>query len=194
MASRTRRAGRSQSTIYDWVRAFTPRFIEAARSQRAPLGERWRVDETYIKVDGRWRYLFRAIDEHGQIVDVYLSDHRNTAAARAFFEEAIHASDVTPTEVTTDKAKYYPSVLGAVVPLAQHRRSKYLNNPLERDHQHLKGRVRSMRRFKNVGAASHFCRGHALIRNLAGGYWPLAAEIAPRLRLATAWSALGAAL
>jgi transposase-like protein len=84
--------------------------------------------------------------------------------------------------------------LGAVVPLTQHRRSKHLNNPLERDHQHLKGRVRSMRRFKNVGAASNFCRGHALIRNLAGGYWPLTAEVAPRLRLATAWSALGAAL
>ncbi len=181
MASRTRRAGRSQSTIYDWVRAFTPRFIEAARSQRAPLG-------------GRWRYLFRAIDEHGQIVDVYLSDHRDTAAARAFFEEAIHTSDVTPTEVTTDKAKCYPSALGAVVPLTQHRRSKYLNNPLERDHQHLKGRVRSMRRFKNVGAASNFCGGHALIRNLAGGYWPLTVEVAPRLRVATVWSALGAAL
>ena len=108
MASRTRRAGRSQSKIYDWVRAFTPRFIEAARSQRGPLGGRWRVDETYIKVGGRWRYLFRAIDEHGQIVDVYLSDHRDTAATRAFLEEAIHASDVTPTEVTTDKAKCYP--------------------------------------------------------------------------------------
>ena len=182
------------STIYDWVRAFTPRFIEAARWQRAPLGGRWRVEETYIKVGGRWRYLFGAIDEHGQIVDVYLSDHRDTAAAGAFFEEAIHTSDVTPTEVTTDKAKCYPSALGAVVPFTQHRRSKYLNNPLERDHQHLKGRVRSMRRFKNVGAASNFCRGHALIRNLAGGYWPLTAEVAPRLRLASAWSALGAAL
>jgi transposase-like protein len=89
------------STIYDWVRAFTPRFIEAARTHRAPVGSRWRVDETYLKIGGRQRYLFRAIDEHGQIIDVYLSDRRNADAARTFFKEAIQGSSVTPTRVTT---------------------------------------------------------------------------------------------
>ena len=95
------------STIYDWVRAFTPRFIQAARVQRTPVGGHWLVDETYLKIGGRWRYLFRAIDEQGQIVDVYLSERRNAAAARAFFEEAIHSSEVVPTQVTIDKAKCY---------------------------------------------------------------------------------------
>ena len=72
------------STIYDWVQAFTPHFIEAARPHRTRAGTRWRVDETLLKIGGRWRYVFRAIDEHGQVVDVYLSDHRDAASARAF--------------------------------------------------------------------------------------------------------------
>jgi len=147
------------STIYDWVRTCTPRFIAAARAHRAPVGGRWHVDETYLKIDGRQRYLFRAIDEQGQIIDVYLSDRRNTAAACTFFEEAIHVSGVTPTRVTTDKAKCYPPALRTVLPQADHRSSKYLNTSLERDHQHLKGRVRPMRRFKATTSASTFCRG-----------------------------------
>jgi IS6 family transposase len=178
------------STIYDWVQAFTPHFIEAARQHRSPVGARWRVDETLLKINGRWRYVFRGIDEHGQIVDIYLSDHRDAAAARAFFGRAITTTDVMPTRVTSDKAKCYPPALRALVPAAEHRCSKYLNNGLERDHQFLKGRVRPMRRFKATATASTFCRGHALIRNLGRGFSRLAPGAAPRLRLATAWTAL----
>ncbi len=111
------------STIYDWVRAFTPRFIAAARAHRSPVGTSWRVDETYLKIGKRWHYLYRAIDEHGQIVDVHLSDRRNAAAAQAFFEAAMDASTVTPTRVTTDKAKCYPPALRTVLPNVEHRSS-----------------------------------------------------------------------
>jgi transposase, IS6 family len=182
------------STIYDWVQAFTPRFIEAGRMHRSRVGTRWRVDETLLKLGGRWRYVFRAIDEHGQVVDVYLSDHRGAASARAFFDRAITATEVVPTRVTSDKAKCYPPALRTVLPGAEHRSSKFLNNGLERDHQLLKGRVRPMRRFKTTGAASTFCRGHALIRNLGRGFSRLTAGAPARLRLATAWDALVAAL
>jgi len=182
------------STIYDWVQAFTPRFIDAARRHRSPIGTRWRVDETLLKIAGRWRYVFRGLDEHGQIVDVYLSDRRDAASARAFFERALASSDAAPTLITTDKAKCYPPALRTLLPTAEHRCSKYLNNGLERDHQFLKGRVRPMRRFKTAATASRFCRGHALIRNLGRGFTRLAAGAAPRLRLATAWTALAALL
>jgi IS6 family transposase len=182
------------STIYDWVQAFTPHLIEAARKHRSPVGARWRVDETLVKIGGRWRYVFRAIDEHGQVVDAYLSDHRDAASARAFFERAIAAAGVMPTRVTSDKAKCYPPALRALLPAAEHRSSKYLNNGLERDHQFLKGRVRPMRRFKTAATASTFCRGHALMRNLARGFSPLAAGTPPRLRLATAWETLATML
>ncbi len=125
---------------------------------------------------------------------MYRSNRRTADAARTLFEAAIHGSGVTPTRVTTDKAKCYPPALRAVLPLAEQRSSKYRNNGLQRDHQHLKGRIRPMRRFKTTGGASNFCGGHALIGNLACGHALLAAEAAPRLRLATAWSALAATL
>ena len=182
------------STIYDWVQAFTPRFLEAARQHRSPVGTRWRVDETLLKIAGRWRYVFRCLDEHGQIVDVYLSDHRDVASARAFFDRAITTAAVMPTRVTSDKAKCYPPALRALMPAAEHHCSKYLNNGLERDPQFLKGRVRPMRRFKSTATANTFCRGHALIRNLGRGCTRLAAGAAPRLRLATAWTALATML
>ena len=182
------------STIYDWVQAFTPRFLEAARRHRSPVGTRWRLDETLLKMGGRWRYVFRCLDEHGQIVDVYLSDHRDAASARAFFERALASSDAAPTRITSDKAKCYPPALRTLLPWAEHRCSKYLNNRLERDHQFLKGRVGPMRCFEMAATASMFCRGHALIRNLGRGFTRLAAEAAPRLRLATAWTALAVRL
>jgi transposase-like protein len=90
------------STVYDWVRAFTPRFIAAAQAHRSTIGRRWRVDETYVKTGQRWHELYRAINEQGQIVDGSLSARRNTAAAHAFFKGPIQTSKVAPTRVTTD--------------------------------------------------------------------------------------------
>ncbi len=182
------------STVYDWVQAFTPYVIDAARTDRTNVGKRWRVDETYLKIDGRWRYLFRAVDEHGQIVDVYVSNRRDVAAAQAFFERAINASGITPTRITSDKATCYPPALRTILPAAEHRSSKYLNNALERDHQHLKGRVRPMRGFKTMGGARIICQGHALIRNLLRGFSSRTAAVVPRQRLATAWAVLAATL
>jgi transposase-like protein len=180
------------STIYDWVQASTPRFIAAARAHRSPVTPKWHVDETLLKTGKRWRYVFRAIDEAGQIVAVYLSDHRDAASARAFFERALAATGVVPVRVTSDQAKGYPPARRAVLPLAEHRPSKFLNNRLERDRQHLKGRMRPMRRFKRAETANTFCRGHALIRNLGQGFSPLTAGLPPRQRLATTWPALAA--
>jgi len=155
---------------------------------------KWRVDETLFKIGGRWRYAFRAIDEDGQIVDVLLSDRRDAASAKAFFEQAMTSTEVTPTRVTTDNARCYPPALPIVLPDAEHRSSHYLNNGLERDHQHLKGRARPMRHFKRLARANTFCRGHTLIRNLGQGFSDLTADVAPRLRLATAWTVLTATL
>ena len=180
------------------MRTFTPRCIAAARTYRAAVGTRWHVDETYLKNGGRWRYLYRAIDEQGHIVDVYLSKRRNAEAARTFFKRAIDSSDVTPTQVATDKAKSYPPALRAVLPLMEQRSSKYLNNRLERDHRQGcplgQGRVRSLRRFKMVESAASFCRGHTLIRNLHQGFSRLTGGVAACRRMAVAWAALAATL
>ena len=83
-------------TVYRWVQRFTPLLAEAARPCRHAVGDRWQADETYVKVAGRWRYVYRAIDQFGQVIDVFVSPQRDTAAARRFLERAIAATKVTP--------------------------------------------------------------------------------------------------
>ena len=89
------------------------------------------MDETSCAFRGQHAYIYRAIDEDGQVVDASFSERRNAAAAQAFFERALAETEVTPVRVTTDKAKCYPPALRAVLPGVEHRRSKYLNNGLE---------------------------------------------------------------
>ena len=106
-------------TVYRWVQTCTPEFIDAARPSRHSVGNRWFVDETYVKVAGRWTYLYRAVDQHGQVIDVLLSEHRDGAAARAFFTRALSFGSA-PVEVTTDRAPVYPGVLDELTPGARH--------------------------------------------------------------------------
>ena len=152
------------------------------------------MDETYCRLKGRWAYCYRAIDQDGQVVDVYVSERRNAAAARAFFERAIAETGVTPERVVTDKAACYPPVLRALLPEAEHRMSKYLNNGLERDHGHLKQRLRPMRGFKQLTSADGFTRGHALVQNLRNGCSILTEGVRRPLRLATACPQLARAI
>jgi transposase-like protein len=91
-------------TAYRWVQRFTPLLAEAARPCRPRAGDRWFVDETYVRVGGRWRYVYRAIDQFGQVIDVFVSPRRDVQAARQFFEQAIGATKVAPVEVVTDRA------------------------------------------------------------------------------------------
>jgi transposase, IS6 family len=97
------------------VQRFTTEFIEAARPCRHAAGDRWFVDETYVKVAGQWAYLYRAVDQHGQVIDVLLSARRDLAAARRFFTRALRSGTV-PVEVTTDRASVCPRVLDELVP------------------------------------------------------------------------------
>ena len=90
-------------TLYRWVQRFTPILIDAADPYRCAVGERWFVDETYVKVSGVWRYVYRAIDNHGQVIDVYVSKRRHTVAARRFLDVAIRDHG-QPSEVVTDRA------------------------------------------------------------------------------------------
>jgi hypothetical protein len=106
------------------------------------------VDETYLKVGGTWRYLFRAIDQFGQVIDAFLSPRRNREAARRFFAQAISRTRVSPTEVTTDRYRVYPRVLDELLPAAFHDTEAHANNPLETDHGRLKARLRPMRGLK----------------------------------------------
>jgi transposase-like protein len=135
-------------TVYRWVQRFTPLLAEAARPCRHSVGDRWQVDETYVKVAGQWRYAYRAIDQFGQVIDVFVSPQRDASAAHRFFERAIDAIRVTPSEVVTDRAPTYPMVLDELLPVAWHRTDQYANNRIEADHGVLKSRLRPMRGLK----------------------------------------------
>ncbi len=179
-----------RSTVYRWVQRFLPLFQAAARPHRQPIGSTWRVDETYTRLAGTWTYIERAIDQEGQVVDAYFSERRNATAAHAFFERAIIETGVRPQRVTTDKAKCYPPALRTVLPNVEHRTSKYLNNGIERDHGHLKQRLRSMRGFKRAASAELVARGHAFAQNLRNGFSTLTAAVSRNMRLMRAWAQL----
>jgi putative transposase len=160
----------SHETVREWEAKLTPILTAELRQRRRGkngAGRRsWFVDETYLKVRGRWCYLYRAIDRNGDLIDTMLSEHRDMAAAKAFFRSAKSATGGIPDRVTTDGHGSYPrairSTLGQRV---VHRTSAYKNNGLEQDHRGIKGRIRCMRGFKAFSAAERFCRGYDELRD-----------------------------
>src|ERR1700756_8537 len=176
-------------TVYRWVQRFTPEFIEAARPCRHAPGDRWFVDETHVKVAGQWTYLYRAVDQHGQVIDVLLPAWRDLAAARRFSTRALRAGTV-PVEVTTDRAPVYPRVLDELVPSALHTFEQYANNPVEADHGRLKARLGPMRGLKRHRSARILAAGHAFVQNLRHGHYDIATEVPSPHRLRIAFDSL----
>ncbi len=177
-------------TIYRWVQRFTPLLIDAARPCRHSVGDRWFVDETYVKVAGDWRYGYRAVGQYGQVVDVYVSKRRNIAAAREFFADALSAHG-RPAEVTTDLAAPLLRVIDELIPEAVHDTEQYSNNRIEWDHGRLKARLRPMRGLGTDRTSSIVIRGHAFVQNLRRGHYDLGVESRnEQLRLAAAFEEL----
>jgi transposase-like protein len=145
------------------------------------------VDEIHVKVAGRWRYVYRAIDQFGQVIDVFVSSRRDAKAARRLFEQAIGTTKVAPVEVVTDRAATYPKVLEDLLPAAWHRTEQYANNRVEADHGWLKARLRPMRGLKQDRRARIAITGHALVQNLRRGHYELAVEEPASLRVAVAF-------
>ena len=156
-------------------------------------GDRWYVDETYVKVNGRWTYLYRAVDQHGQVIDVRLSTRRDLTAARTFFTRAL-ATGAVPVEVTTDRAPAYPRVLDELVPIARHDTERYANNRVEADHDRLKARLRPMRGVKTFRSAGILAIGHAFVQNLRRGHYDIATDAPVHRRLPAAFAELALAI
>jgi transposase-like protein len=181
-------------TIYRWVQRFTPLLADAARFARHSPGDRWYVDETYVKVAGVWRYVYRAIDQYGQVVDVLVSARRDAATARRFFRRALSALKVTPSEVVTDAAAVYPGVLGELIPSAWHHVEQYANKPIEADHGQLKHRLRPMRGLRTDRTAQTVVTGHAFMQNLRRGHYELVVDAPRAARVAAAFTELAQAI
>jgi transposase-like protein len=181
-------------TVYRWVQRFTPLLADAARFCRHSPGDRWHVDETYVKVNGVWRYVYRAVDQYGQVIDVLVSARRDADAARRFFRRALSTLKVTPREVVTDAAAVYPGVLDELIPSAWNHVEQYANNPIEADHSRLKHRLRPMRGLQTDRTAQVIIAGQAFMQNLRRGHYELAVDAPPIRRVAAAFTELAQAI
>jgi transposase, IS6 family len=142
-----------------------------------------------VKVAGRWRYVYRAIDQHGQIIDVSVSPRRDTRAARRFFATALGAHD-EPAEVMTDRAWTLLAVVDELMPAVFHNTARYANNRIEADHGRLKARLRPMRGLKRDDSARVIVRGHAPMQNIRRGHYELGVDARANRRVAHAFGEL----
>ena len=166
------------STIYRWVQRYAPEIEKRLRWQwRRPQSTSWRVDETYVKVRGKWAYLYRALDKEGNTIDSYLSPTRNVKAAKRFPGKALNGlkDREKPKVINTDKAPTYGIAIAALKAEGKcleetvHRQVKYLNNVIEADHARLKQLIRPMRGFKTLKTAYATIRGFEVMRALRKG-------------------------
>ncbi len=139
----------SYESIRLWVLKFASHFDDVRRKRQPYYTLSWRVDETYIKIKGKQYYYYRAIDSHGHIIDFYLSPHRDAVGAEVFLRKAIATAGSEPFTIVSDMDKAYPKAKKIVCSKTVHRRKKYMNNPIERDHQRVKKRLRTMRGLKS---------------------------------------------
>jgi len=149
----------SHEAVRDWEARFAPLLAARLRAKRrGTAGVRWHADETYIKVNGTWCSLYRAIDRDGNLVDVLLSETRDMDAAQRFFAQALDTAGRAPAQVTTDGHDAYPRAIRETLgDGTTHRCSRYKNNRIEQDHRGLKQRYYPMRGFGSFDAAARFC-------------------------------------
>jgi transposase-like protein len=180
-------------TIFRWVQTFTAEFMGASRPARHATGARWFVDETYVKVAGRWTYLCRAVDQHGQVIDVLVCERRDGQAARAFFARAL-THGPSPVEIATDRAPVYPRVIDELDPAARQVLEQYSNNRVEADHARVKARLRPMRGVKTIRSVHTIAAGHAFVQNLRRGHYELTADVPAHDRVLVACGGLALCL
>src|ERR1039458_8651222 len=154
------------TTIFRWIQAYAPEIEKRIRPHLRPCNGSWRGDETYIKVKGRWTYLYRAVDSRGQTIDFLLSAKRDAAAAKRFFRKAVgQVHTVNPRTITVDKNPAYPRAVtdmkkaGEIWRFSRLRQIKFLNNIVEQDHRCIKRLVRPGLGFGNLRTARRTLAG-----------------------------------
>jgi len=154
-------------TIRLWVKMLAPEITKILRKKRGgKCGQSWYIDETYIKIKGQNRYVYRAIDRTGNLVDCMVSAKRNMAAARRFFKQALSVTEITPDRATTDGHDSYPKAIKNELGKSfNHRINRYLNNYTEQSHRNLKQRIYPLRGFGNFYSAYRVCQAFDECRN-----------------------------
>ena len=146
----------SYETIRRWCDKFGQAYANQLRRRRPRPGDKWHLDEVFVKINGVTHYLWRAVDQHGNVLDVLVQSRRNTQAAKRFFGKLLKGLQYVPRVLVTDKLASYGAAARELMASVTHRQSKYLNNRAENSHQPTRQRERAMKRFKSVRHAQRF--------------------------------------
>ncbi len=162
-------------TVRQWCQKFGQGYANTLR-RRTQTGDKWHLDEVFIVINGATHYLWRAVDQDGNVLDILVQSRRNKRAAKKFFRKLLKGLEYVPRVVITDKLASYDAARREVLPSVEHRRHKGLNNRAENSHQPTRERERRMRRFKSPGHAQRFL----------AAYGPISSFFRPRRHRLTA--------
>ena len=156
----------SHEAIRQWCAKFGPGYAATLKRRRGRLGDIWHLDEVFVTIRGKRQYLWRAVDQDGDLIDIFVQPRRNRRAAEKFFRKLLKGQGCGPNRLVTDKLRSYAAAHRTVMPSAVHDTTQYANNRAEVSHQPTRQRERQMRRFKSAGHAQRFLTIHGLIQNL----------------------------
>ena len=153
----------SHESIRQWCLKFGADFARKLRRRRPKPGDTWHLDEVFLKINGELHYLWRAVDQHGVVLDILVQGRRNASAAKRFFKRLLAGLRYKPRRIVTDGLRSYGVAQREVLPDVRHRTSRYLNNRAENSHRPTRRRERQMQRFKSPEQAQRFLSSHAMI-------------------------------
>ena len=156
----------SRESIRLWCIKFGAIYTRRLKRKHRGYGDTFYIDEVFVKINGKQFYLWRAVDQDGEVVDVYLQSRRDGAAAKRFFRRLSRSSGTEPRKIVTDKLRSYPVAQREIMPDTIHSTEQYENNRAEQSHESTRVRERGMRRFKSVKQAQRFLGAHAAVSNL----------------------------
>ena len=156
----------SREAIRLWCTKFGAIYSRRLKRNHRGYGDTFFIDEVFVKINGKQHYLWRAIDQDGEVVDVFLQARRDGAAAKRFFRRLLRSHGGEPRKIVTDKLRSYPVAQRCVIPEAIHVTDQYANNRAEQSHEATRVRERGMRRFKSTRQAQRFLGAHAAVSNL----------------------------
>lgn len=155
----------SYESIREWGIRFGRQYAAALKRRRPKPGDKWHLDEVFIRIRGKLHYLWRAVDQNGMVLDILVQKQRDTDAAKRFFRKLLSGGTEVPRVIVTDKLKSYAAAKREILPKVEHRQSRYLNNRAEVSHQPTRRRERQMLRFKSLRQAQRFLSAHSRIHS-----------------------------
>ena len=156
----------SYESIRLWCNKFGPKYVKRLKRRHQGFGDTFFIDEVFVRIQGRQQYLWRAVDQDGEVVDVFLQVRRDGNAAKRFFKRLLKTHHGEPRKIVTDKLRSYGVAHRELIPDTMHDTSQYANNRAELSHQPTRVRERGMRRFKSMQQAQRFLSVHAAVHNL----------------------------